>query len=62
MKILSVLFLVSMAPSSRQLTCDNNLRRPGRIFVFVKYPLVVVLVATCPEERYDTPEHSRISK
>ncbi|TWW74255.1 zona pellucida-like domain-containing protein 1 [Takifugu flavidus] len=28
MKILSVLFLVSMAPSSRQLTCDNNLRRP----------------------------------
>lgn len=42
MKILSVLLFVSTVPSSRQFMCDDNLRRPGRIFVFMKDPLVLV--------------------
>lgn len=39
MKILSLLFFVSMVPNSGQLTCDHGLRRPGRMFVFVEFRL-----------------------
>lgn len=31
MKILSYLFFVCVVPSSRQLTCETNLRRPGKL-------------------------------
>lgn len=49
MKILGFLFFVSMAPGSRQLTCENNLRRPGIIFL-MEVPLVLVLLVTRPKE------------